>query len=395
MKPARRVWWWTVLAVGFVSLAAYGVSVAAHQRRERIDLARQRAERALETARAAAADEWVPADMAEADASLTEARTLDRICRAPVDLIWRVNDAVAAYDRAADVSTRAAATSEAAKRDAIALCDTVLDEAARTVGGVVSVVRSVPVGSPRRTVLQRARLALDEAQAWRRQGQFEQAMARARDAIDLARKVGAHAAVIAGRFQESSRVREWQAWKSDAVAQSKKDGKPAIIVDKEHHRLLLVERGRVAATFGADLGFNWVADKRHAGDGATPEGRYRIVAKKGRGQSQYYKALLIDYPNRRDRAEFASAVASGAIPASASIGGLIEIHGEGGRGTDWTKGCVALANPDLDALFAKVAVGTPVVIVGTDEPGTLAALVARADDRSAGDGPTRVRATRD
>ena len=64
------------------------------------------------------------------------------------------------------------------------------------------------------------------------------------------------------------------------------------------------------------------------------------------------------------------------MPAAAGIGGLIEIHGEGGRGRDWTRGCVALANPDIDDLFRHVEVGTPVTIVGSDEPGALAALGA-------------------
>jgi len=63
------------------------------------------------------------------------------------------------------------------------------------------------------------------------------------------------------------------------------------------------------------------------------------------------------------------------IPRGASMGGLIEIHGNGGRGKDWTKGCVALRNSDMDDLFRRTSVGTPVTIVGGDGQGVFARLV--------------------
>jgi L,D-peptidoglycan transpeptidase YkuD (ErfK/YbiS/YcfS/YnhG family) len=53
------------------------------------------------------------------------------------------------------------------------------------------------------------------------------------------------------------------------------------------------------------------------------------------------------------------------VPANAGIGSLIEIHGEGGQGRDWTDGCVALSNSDMDRVFSHARVGTPVTIVGT------------------------------
>ena len=85
-------------------------------------------------------------------------------------------------------------------------------------------------------------------------------------------------------------------------------------------------------------------------------------------------ALLLHHPNADDRRAYAQARRSGEVPDGAGIGGLIEIHGEGGLGRDWTRGCVALTNPDMDDLFTHVDVGTPVTIVGSDEPGTLAAI---------------------
>ena len=73
------------------------------------------------------------------------------------------------------------------------------------------------------------------------------------------------------------------------------------------------------------------------------------------------------------------------MSARARPGGLIEIHGEGGRGEDWTRGCVALSNRDMDDLFRRVAVGTPVTIVGAEDSAgrfaTLASTLARPEPR--------------
>ena len=84
-------------------------------------------------------------------------------------------------------------------------------------------------------------------------------------------------------------------------------------------------------------------------------------------QTKFNKALLINYPNDEDRMRFALGRRRGTISRGAGIGNLIEIHGDGGEGRDWTDGCVALTNEDMDRLFAHVRVGTPVTIVGTYE----------------------------
>jgi murein L,D-transpeptidase YafK len=87
---------------------------------------------------------------------------------------------------------------------------------------------------------------------------------------------------------------------------------------------------------------------------------------KGRGQSTYYRAFLLDYPNAEDLKRIRAAKDAGIIPSGAGPGALVEIHGEGGRGVDWTNGCVAVTNADMDELFRLVKVGTPVTIVGGD-----------------------------
>ncbi len=144
-----------------------------------------------------------------------------------------------------------------------------------------------------------------------------------------------------------------------------------LVVEKESRRSFLVKGGRVERSFEVDLGVEGTRPKTRAGDLATPEGLYRITGKKANGQTKYYKALLLDYPNAEDRARFRALEKSGGLARGARLGGLIEVHGEGGRGEDWTLGCIALDNRDMDALFGKMSVGDRVAIVGRIPEGLL------------------------
>jgi murein L,D-transpeptidase YafK len=92
---------------------------------------------------------------------------------------------------------------------------------------------------------------------------------------------------------------------------------------------------------------------------------YKITGKFDGGKTKYYKALLLDYPNDEDRQKFRSEIEHGSLPASAKIGGLIEIHGNGGKGIDWTEGCIALTDKEMDLVFRIARVGTPVTIIGS------------------------------
>ena len=101
------------------------------------------------------------------------------------------------------------------------------------------------------------------------------------------------------------------------------------------------------------------------GDKATPEGMYKIIRKFDNDSTLYHKALLINYPDNEDTANFMTALAKGTLPGSSHIGGMIEIHGHGGKGVDWTEGCIALKDREMDTIFAMVKIGTPVTIVGS------------------------------
>jgi hypothetical protein len=161
---------------------------------------------------------------------------------------------------------------------------------------------------------------------------------------------------------ESRRIAIWRGWVKDTLSRSRREGRYAVIVDKSAHSLYLIRKGSLFKTFACELARNPAYQKRYAGDAATPEGKYSVIKVKRRG-SKYYKALLLDYPNRSDRERFVEDKANGLIPSGAGPGGYIEIHGMGGKGLDWTDGCVALTNEDMDQLLEYVGVETPVTIV--------------------------------
>jgi murein L,D-transpeptidase YafK len=163
-------------------------------------------------------------------------------------------------------------------------------------------------------------------------------------------------------YERSGKLETWRAWARDTVRKSKASGSHAIVVDKHAHLLYLLRAGHVTQAYHCELGYNSAGQKMQAGDGATPEGKYRITHVIARG-SKFHKALRLNYPNDADRERFLENKNGGVISPHANIGGLIEVHGEGGQAKDWTDGCVALSNQDMDHLISQVAVGTPVTIV--------------------------------
>jgi len=235
-----------------------------------------------------------------------------------------------------------------------------------TIGRDFSIL--IPLSVYERTLLTRAQLSLDEAKVRYADGEYAVGLALAAEAESVASRVGAACSERAGRYADTSLVERWRRMVDETVAWSRRTGQAAIVVSKAAHSLTLYSNGVPRSRVRADIGRNSVADKTAAGDLATPEGKYRIVAKKDVGQSRYHRALLLDYPTPEDLEIFRRLRRSGKIRAR-EPGGQIEIHGEGGRSRDWTRGCVAIANPEMDALFRAVDVGTPVVIVGSHGDG--------------------------
>jgi murein L,D-transpeptidase YafK len=135
------------------------------------------------------------------------------------------------------------------------------------------------------------------------------------------------------------------------------DGPPvtSVVVNKGARQMYLLSGSTVVCDHRIDLGSNPVGPKRVEGDGRTPEGLYFVDRHNPR--SQYYLSVGISYPNAQD---VALAQAMGQRP-----GGDIFFHGtppEKPRGTDWTAGCMAVSNDEIEEIYAMLREGTPVFI---------------------------------
>jgi murein L,D-transpeptidase YafK len=135
----------------------------------------------------------------------------------------------------------------------------------------------------------------------------------------------------------------------------------SVLILKKDHLLELLAGGKVIRTYKVALGQGGLAPKQRQSDGRTPEGHYIIDARSA--ESHYHKALHVSYPNAEDRKRAAS--------LGVSPGGDIMIHGlPNGKGYigaahrlyDWTLGCIAVTDDEIDAIWNLVPVGTPVEI---------------------------------
>ncbi|MDX9929385.1 MAG: L,D-transpeptidase family protein [Bacteroidales bacterium] len=220
-----------------------------------------------------------------------------------------------------------------------------------------------PIPSEVRNRLTRGRLLLSEAEVAFENSSFLQANRKITDADHLIRYSLDYAVKSLEEYFTS--YKHWKVWLDRTVEESRVKKIPVIIVDKIAGKCYLYNKGVKTGEFDAEFGPQWIGDKRHRGDRATPEGIYHVTRKLEGASTKYYKALLINYPNEDDQNRFRAEIRDGSLPSSAKIGGLIEIHGHGGKGRDWTDGCVALTDRDMDILFRQVRVGTPVTIIGS------------------------------
>lgn len=220
-----------------------------------------------------------------------------------------------------------------------------------------------PLPKKTRSAISKGKLLVSEGQVAFRNGSLIEAEKKVKQAETLLKSAHDEAWNLISEYFENHR--QWKVWMDQTIAESKKKNSTVIIVDKFASKCFVYKKGKKTAEFDAELGKNWVGDKRQRGDYATPEGRYRVTQKKEGRSTKFYKALLIDYPNADDKQRFKSAIASGKLPRNTHIGGLIEIHGHGGKGADWTEGCVALTDSDMDKLYKVVSVGTSVTIIGS------------------------------
>lgn len=134
-----------------------------------------------------------------------------------------------------------------------------------------------------------------------------------------------------------------------------------VVVDKAQRRLVLLANGSVLRSYRVALGSNPVGHKIRAGDGRTPVGSYVLDWRNA--NSRFHRAIHISYPNARDQTRAAG--------RKVNPGGAIMIHGlPNGRGAigrdhikwDWTDGCIAVTNREMDEIWALVPNGTRIHI---------------------------------
>lgn len=164
------------------------------------------------------------------------------------------------------------------------------------------------------------------------------------------------------RFAESCRTRVLAGF----VVRDQSPRSPALLADrvvvhKAERELLLVTEGKILKRYRIALGGHPQGHKTQEGDRRTPEGVYRIAGRNPR--SAYHLSLRISYPNEDDRIQ--------AARRGVSPGGDIMIHGlpngfgwigRWHRWADWTAGCIAVTDSEIEEIWRSVPDGTPVEI---------------------------------
>jgi murein L,D-transpeptidase YafK len=134
-----------------------------------------------------------------------------------------------------------------------------------------------------------------------------------------------------------------------------------VVVLKKERTLQLLSQGNVIKTYRVALGGDPVGAKTRQGDHRTPEGIYVLDSRNA--HSQFYKSIHISYPSARDRAT--------ARQRGISPGGEVFVHGlpkgygwvgASHRAKDWTEGCIAVTNQEIDEIWLAVLDGTPIEI---------------------------------
>ncbi len=135
-----------------------------------------------------------------------------------------------------------------------------------------------------------------------------------------------------------------------------------VLVNKSEKKMYLFYEGEQVKKYNVVFGGNPIGHKQQEGDQRTPEGKYILDYKKS--DSAFYKSIHISYPNEDDKKR---AQAKGVDP-----GNLIMIHGQkNGQGSlswwsqqfNWTDGCIAVTDAEMDEIWELVQAGTPIEIL--------------------------------
>lgn len=159
--------------------------------------------------------------------------------------------------------------------------------------------------------------------------------------VPLSVEVAARASVPLSRLIDSLHIKPEKLW---------------LWVDKSERIFRVMNDSTEIKRYVCVLGEHPVGDKRMQGDRRTPEGTFTFRSK--RRPHQWHVFIWIDYPNAESQRRFEERKKNGELPANADIGGEVGIHGvpEGkdhwiDQGADWTWGCIALKNADVDEIY--------------------------------------------
>lgn len=165
----------------------------------------------------------------------------------------------------------------------------------------------------------------------------------------------------------NAKVRTYKALSASKRMSSLPASPMYIVVDKRRYELSVYDAKGWFATYPVVFGNNSLEDKKMEGDRNTPEGQFRINAK--RPHAKWDRFISIDYPNQESLAKFNMRKQRGEIPGWARPGGAIGIHGTWpnedfvvDKFKNWTAGCISLKRRDVQDLYSYIPVGTPVII---------------------------------
>jgi len=156
--------------------------------------------------------------------------------------------------------------------------------------------------------------------------------------------------------------------KSKATSDKPTEDKVTLVrIDKSDHKLEVVAGARVLKTYRVAIGIGGLGPKKYEGDMTTPVGRYHVTT---RFRPLYHQFIGVSYPNDEDRTRYAELKRQGKVPPERGVGHGIGIHGVGSRKLsgihkqeDWTHGCIAMDDDEIDEFGLLVPEGTPIDIV--------------------------------
>lgn len=131
-----------------------------------------------------------------------------------------------------------------------------------------------------------------------------------------------------------------------------------IVINKSERKMMVYNGNDLLNTFTVSLGSSPVGDKQLRGDNKTPEGHYFVEAKLGLGASKYHKSLRVSYPSPEQ-------IKMGKKGSNIMIHGLgpkYHYFGKFHRFYDWTEGCIAVTDNEIDQIYKATKVGVAIII---------------------------------